>query len=157
MKTFKVFVPVVVKPKQSGVITRIKGKASMRKDPDVWDNSTDMSVHILRAMDGYDKEYSGPIAAFLVFWYPTYKGPSGDTSFLKSTQPDIDNLQKQVFDVLQRCQALRNDGQVAIVFALKARTTGPVGVSINLCEATDGKVVGELFNSMMGDIVGQVI
>ena len=73
MKTFKVFVPVVVKPKQSGVISRVRGKASMRKDPDVAANADEMSMHILRAMDGYDKEYTGPIAAFLLLCPEAYK------------------------------------------------------------------------------------
>lgn len=103
-------VPFQVKPKQS---TRFGGKRSF---PDAKVKRNAQGLTALIAEHRPPKPLEGPISLSLVFVYPWRKAePKKNRVGMKpkDTRPDLDNLTKQVCDVMESTGFYTNDSQIA--------------------------------------------
>ncbi len=110
MKPIAFTVPFQVKPKQS---TRFGGKRSF---PDAKVKRNAQGLTALIAEHRPPKPLEGPLSLSLVFIYPWRKAePKKNRVGMKpkDTTPDLDNLTKQVCDVMQSVGFYVNDSQIA--------------------------------------------
>jgi Holliday junction resolvase RusA-like endonuclease len=116
MKTLKLemTIPVLVLPKQSVELT----KAGWRTKKETKANAARLRYEVRSRLRGNFQLFIGPVKASYVFSYPWRKDiPKKDRKdgpMPKDTAPDIDNLCKQMGDVLEKCGVFaQGDGQIS--------------------------------------------
>lgn len=116
-------IPFQVKPKQS---TRF-GKHCY---PDAKVKRNADSLAALMAQYAPSEPMQGPVSLTCWFMYPWRKSePKKNRSFRtrpKDTKPDLDNLVKQVCDVMESCGFIVNDSQIAEKNARKMWGEAPI-------------------------------
>jgi Holliday junction resolvase RusA-like endonuclease len=120
------------KPKQSARFRNVKGKAGKKdfimayQTKDVIDNATNAGKYVLSQLPLDHVLYDQAIGAKLKFIFPPLKSWSKATKSLfengnviyKISKPDIDNLQKSIFDALNKIVYV-DDSRVSKVEAEK--------------------------------------
>ncbi len=112
-------IPYIVAPKnadRSRVVQGGNGKAWAHhyQPKKVTDNAKTLAA--LCAEYRPESPMLGPIRLTLAFWYPWRKTEplkNRKAPVAKDTKPDLDNLEKQITDVLERSGFFANDSQIA--------------------------------------------
>ena len=101
-----------------------KGKHGVYMPPKYMAHKEEMIKQIKRLMEdkGIVERISGPLAVSIVFVHKRTrdlkKKSAPDSRVFKVTRPDIDNLQKTIFDALQGAELFWDDSQIALSAAL---------------------------------------
>lgn len=132
------FIPCQVTPKQgdrSSIAATKSGRRFVRhyQPKNVVKNAEAISA--LAAYHRPAKPLEGPVRLSLQFYFPWRKSDSKryrEPGYRPmDTKPDLDNLAKQMCDVLQRCGFFRNDSQICDISIRKGRSD-VVGVRVTV-------------------------
>lgn len=120
-------------PKQADRSGIRNGRIHHYRDPKVTANAKALALMIQRFAPR--TAWTGPVGVALAVSFCRPKKAPGNV--WKDTKPDVDNLAKQVLDVLQHCGFFNNDAQVARLVVTKLYESIP-RVRISLMEMKHG-------------------